>query len=80
MDNLVFDGRGDCLLGCHSSRGGGGGNWMSLTRPERLRRRLTAGVDKKKNKKQKQNQTKQTSKQPQQKGGKKDKEHMVEIK
>ena len=59
--------------------GGGGGNWMSLTRPERLRRRLTAGVDKKKQK-QKQNQTKQTSKQPQQKGGKKDKEHMVEIK
>ena len=24
MDNLVFDGRGDSLLGCHSSRGGGG--------------------------------------------------------
>ena len=54
-----------------------GGNWMSPTRPERLRRRLTAGVDKKKTK---QNQTKQTSKQPQQKAGKKDKEHMVEIK
>ena len=47
---------------------GGGGNWMSPTRPERLRRRLTAGVDKKKTK---QNQTKQTSKQPQQKAGKK---------
>ena len=75
MDNLVFDGRGDCLLGCHSSRGGG--NWISPTRPERLRRRLTAGVDKKKTKL---NQTKQTSKQPQQKAGKKDKEHMVEIK
>lgn len=57
--------------------GGGGFNWMSPTRPERLRRRLTAGVDKKKTK---QNQTKQTSKQPQQKAGKKDKEHMVEIK
>ena len=57
--------------------GGGGGNWMSPTRPERLRRRLTAGVDKKKTK---QNQTKQTSKQPQQKAGKKDKERMVEIK
>ena len=57
MDNLVFDGRGDCLLGCHSSRvgRGGGGNWMSPTRPERLRRRLTAGVDKKK----KTNKTKQ---------------------
>ena len=24
MDNLVFDGRGDSLLGCHSSRRGGG--------------------------------------------------------
>ena len=23
MDNLVFGGRGDSLLGCHSSRGGG---------------------------------------------------------
>ena len=77
MDNLVFDGRGDCLLGCHSTSRGGGGNWMSPTRPERLRRRLTAGVDKKKTK---QNQTKQTSKQPQQKAGKKDKERMVEIK
>ena len=80
MDNLVFDGRGDSLLGCHSSRGGGGGGGaigMSPTRPERLRRRLTAGVDKKKTK---QNQTKQTSKQPQQKAGKKDKERMVEIK
>lgn len=62
-----------------ATRAGGGGNWISPTRPERLRRRLTAGVDKKKQK-QKQNQTKQTSKQPQQKGGKKDKEHMVEIK
>ena len=68
MDNLVFDGRGDSLLGCHSSRGGG--DWMRPTRPERLRRRLTADVDKKK----------KTSKQPQPKARKKDKEHMVEIK
>ena len=51
MDNLVFDGRGDSLLGCHSSRRGGGGGWgywVSPIRPERLRRRLTADVDKKK--------------------------------
>ena len=73
MDNLVFEGRGDSLLGCHSSRGGGG-NWVCSTRPERLRRRLTAGVDKKKTKQNK------TNKQPQQKARKKDKEHMVEIK
>ena len=74
MDNLVFDGRGDCLIGCHStSRGGGGGlgYWVSPILPERLRRRLTADVDKRKNK---------TSKQPQPKARKKDKEHMVEIK
>ena len=65
-----------------ATRSGGGGDWMSPTRPERLRRRLTAGVDKKKTKqnKTKQNKTKQTSRQPQQKAGKKDKEHMVEIK
>ena len=71
MDNLVFDGRGDSLLGCHSSRRGGGGGWgywVSPIRPERLRRRLTADVDKK------------TSKQPQPQARKKDKEHMVEIK
>ena len=48
MDNLVFDGRGDSLLSCHLSQEGGGGDWMSPTRPERLRRILTAGVDKKK--------------------------------
>ena len=76
MDNLVFDGRGDSLLGCHSSRRGGGGRgwgyWVSPIRPERLRRRLTADVDKKKKTK--------TSKQPQPKARKKDKEHMVEIK
>ena len=32
--------------------GGGGGYWVSPTRPERLRRRLTADVDKKKKNKQ----------------------------
>ena len=53
MDNLVFDGRGDSLLGCHSSRGRG--YLVSPTRPKRLRRRLTAGVDKKKQNKTKQN-------------------------
>ena len=61
MDNLVFDGRGDSLLGCHSSRGGGG-NWVCSTRPERLRRSLTAGVDKKKTNKQTNNPNKKPGK------------------
>ena len=54
-----------------ATRAGGWGYWVSPIRPERLRRRLTADVDKKKNK------NKQT---PQPKARKKDKEHMVEIK
>ena len=41
--------------------GGGGGDWMSLTRPERLRRRLTAGVDKKKNETKPNKTNKQTT-------------------
>ena len=51
-----------------ATRAGGGSYWVSPTRPERLRRRLTADVDK------------LTSKQPQPKARTKDKEHMVEIK
>ena len=42
-------------------RAEGGGNWMSPTRPERLRRRLTAGVDKKKNETKPNKTNKQTT-------------------
>ena len=62
---------GIASLAATRAGGGGWGYWVSPIRPERLRRRLTADVDKRKNK---------TSKQPQPKARKKDKEHMVEIK
>ena len=49
------------LAATRAEWGGGGGNWMSPTRPERLRRRLTAGVDKKKNETKPNKTNKQTT-------------------
>ena len=78
MDNLVFNGRGDCLLGCHSSRGGGGGG-LDESDPARAAAKETNGWCWQK---KKQNQTKENKQanDPNKKLEKNDKEHMVEIK
>ena len=45
MDNLVFDGRGDSLLGGHSKRGGGGrrGEALGESNPARAPVKETNG-------------------------------------
>ena len=43
MDKLVFDGRGDCLLGCHSSREGGRGGGLDESDPARAAAKETNG-------------------------------------
>ena len=76
MDNLVFDGRGDSLLGGHSKRGGGWGRRgeaLGESNPARAPVKETNGGGWQK-KKQTNKQTTPTKSQ------KKDKEHMVEIK